>query len=110
MRAERVALSLALTALTIPLAAQAQSSIVPGIVDIGCSAAAQCAYQVMTAHRNTLLTLRKDALKQKQEDGGTLTPAHLARFQDRLDAANRIYRHTLELQASPGYRGPSTPR
>jgi hypothetical protein len=74
----------------------------PGV--FACGAPAQCRYQDAAAHRNTLMLIRKDALEQRQIDGGTLTPAHLAKFQNRLDAANRIYAHNRELRNSSNLR------
>lgn len=76
----------------------------PGV--FACGAAAQCAYQDAAAHRTTLLLIRRDALKQQKVDGGTLTPAHLSKLQDRLDAANRIYAHNRELRNSSNRRHP----
>lgn len=60
-----------------------------------CGAVAQCIYQINAAHNRTLLDIRRDVLKQQKNDGGTLTPVHLAEAQRRLDSANRIYRHRL---------------
>lgn len=41
--------------------------------------------------RQSLVTIRADAVRQRTADGGTLTLEHRATLQQRIDAANRRY-------------------
>lgn len=103
MRTARATLSLALATLFSPIAVQArqfESDYRYGL----CSASAQCIYGINAGHKRTLLSIRKAALEQQREDGGTLTSVHLANFQNQLDAANRIYLHKLEVEGGVDVR------
>jgi hypothetical protein len=46
-------------------------------------------------HLQALREIREAVLQQQRLDGGTLTPAHLAKFQQRLDRSNEFYRRQL---------------
>lgn len=46
-------------------------------------------------HLQALREIRKAVVQQQRLDGGTLTPAHLAMFQERLDRSNAFYRRQL---------------
>jgi hypothetical protein len=52
-------------------------------------------WQIAAAHRARLEQLRADALDLRARDGGTLTGAHYAQIQDKLDAINADYRRQL---------------
>ena len=47
-------------------------------------------------YEEQLKTLRREALALRDADGGTLTPAHLAAFQSRLDQLNSDYALALK--------------
>ena len=52
-------------------------------------------YELDVQYRRTLNSLRDEGLKQRNLDGGTLTPDHLAGLQRKLDRINDLHRRAL---------------